>query len=209
HEIEPVKHGLRNYLEVFHEMLDSIGATGFDRSKSVIPVGRSLSPINGGHRVAAGLLEGHPLWCRVVDEGLHTHNYNYLYFRNRDVHVAGGLSDAWLNAMALEYCRLKQQTYAVLVFPSATGKHQEVMDVLLAHGHVVYEKDFFLSRGGQLNLIRCVYIGEPWLGTSENDYNGANAKVSLCFANDGPLRFFLFETHDPQNAVKAKAGIRA
>src|SRR5690606_1333476 len=56
HEIEPVKHGLRNYLEVFHEMLDSIGATGFDRSKSVIPVGRSLSPINGGHRVAAGLL---------------------------------------------------------------------------------------------------------------------------------------------------------
>lgn len=209
HELEPPKHGIDAYLDSFHRILDSIREEGFDREKSVVPVGRSLSPINGSHRIAACVLHGKDVSCRVMDEGLETHNYNYLYFRNRETHVPGGLAPAWQDAIALEYCRLKAETYAVLVFPSAVGRHREILDVLLAHGHVVYEKEFFLGPAARLNLIRCVYAGETWLGTAQNGYNGANAKASLCFASDGPLRFFVFETHDPQDAVRAKAGIRA
>lgn len=209
HELEPVKHGLEAYLDSFHGILDSIKARGFDPRESVVPLGRSLSPINGGHRVAACLLHGKDVRCKVTDEGLETHNYNYLYFRNREVHVRGGLAPAWQNAIALEYCRLKPEARAVLVFPSAAGRHREVFDILLSHGHVAYEKEFFLGPSGRLNLIRCVYSGEAWLGTATDGYSGAQAKAAGCFASAGPLRLFIFETHDPEGAVRAKAGIRA
>ncbi len=208
HELDPVKHGLAAYQESFHEILDSIKTVGFDLQKSPVPVGRSLSPINGGHRIAACLLHGRDVSCRVVDEGLDTHNYNYLYFRNREAHVQGGLAPAFSNAIALEYCRLKRETYAVLVFPAATGRHLEIFDILLTHGHIAYEKEFFLGKAARLNLVRTVYAGEPWLGTEATAYNGANAKASLCFDGDGPLRLFIFETHDPEEAVRAKHEIR-
>lgn len=208
HELEPVKHGLAAYQESFHEILNSIKTFGFDLQKSHVPVGRSLSPINGGHRIAACLLHGRNVSCRVVDEGLDTHNYNYLYFRNRETHVQGGLVPAFANAIALEYCKLKRDTYAVLVFPAATGRHREIFDILLSHGHVAYEKEFFLGKPARLNLVRTVYAGEPWLGTEATAYNGANAKASLCFNGDGPLRLFVLETYDPEKAVRAKHEIR-
>jgi FkbM family methyltransferase len=209
HEIEPVKHGIEAYLDTFHRILDSTKSDGFGPTQSAVPVGRSLSPINGSHRIAACLLYDKEVRCRVVDEGLETHNHNYLYFRNREDHVPGGLAPDLQNAIALEYCRLKPETYAVLVFPSAVGRHREIFDILVAHGHVVYEKEFVLGPNGRLNFIRCVYWGEPWLGTAENGYPGANAKAGYCFANDGPLRLFVFETHDPERAVTVKAEIRA
>jgi hypothetical protein len=208
HELEPVKHGLDAYLESFHAILDSVKARGFASDKSVVPVGRGLSPINGSHRIAAALLHGASVACRVVDEGLETHNYNYLYFRNREDHVAAGLAPAWQDAIALEYCRLKPETFAVLVFPSAEGKHRQILDALLAHGHIVYEREFFLGPMGRFNLIRCVYAGEPWLGNARNRYQGNNAKTDFCFAKPGPLRLFIFETYDKASAQRAKAEIR-
>lgn len=140
HELEPVKHGIEAYLDSFHAILDSTRMQGFDAEKSVVPLGRSLSPINGGHRIAACLLYGKDVPCKIMDEGLETHNHNYLYFRNRETHVRRGLAPVWANAIALEYSRLKPETRAVLVFPSAVGKHREIFDILLSHGHVAYEK---------------------------------------------------------------------
>lgn len=208
HELEPVKHGIDAYLDSFHGILDSTRTDGLDPRRSPVPLGRSLSPVNGSHRIAACLLHGRDVHCRVTDDGLETHNYNYLYFRNREVHVRGGLAPAWQNAIALEYCRLKPETFAVLVFPSAVEKHREILEVLLSHGHVAYDKEFFLGPAARLNLIRCVYSGEAWLGTAKDGYNGANAKVAGCFSSAGPLRFFVFETHDPQNALRTKVAIR-
>ncbi|HJS78002.1 MAG TPA: hypothetical protein VJ778_11360 [Burkholderiales bacterium] len=209
HELEPVKRGIEAYLDAFHEILDSTKATGFDPEKSRIPLGRCLSPINGSHRVAACLAYGKDAGCRLVDEGLETHNYNYLYFRNRGENVPGGLAPELQNAIALEYCRLKPQTLAVLVFPSAQGRHRRIMDILLAHGHVVYEKEFWLGPLGRLNLMRCVYAEEPWLGTARDGYVGAQEKADYCFDRPGPLRLFIFETYEPGAAVLAKSEIRA
>lgn len=207
-EIEPPKQGLTAYLETFHRILDSTKADGFDPRRSVIPIGNTLSPVNGSHRIAACLLYGREVSCRVTSEPLEGHNFNYLYFRTREAHVRGGLAPAWQNAIALEYCRLKPETYAVLVFPSAAGRHREILDILLAHGHLVYEKEFHLRSRGPLNFVRCVYWGEPWLGTEEDGYGGANAKAHACFARPGPLRLFIFETYERESAVRAKTEIR-
>jgi FkbM family methyltransferase len=207
-EFDPVKQGLEAYLDAFHRILDSTKSEGFDPGISQVPVGRSLSPVNGGHRVAACLLYGKDVGCRVTDEALESHNYNYLYFRNREANVPGGLAPKWQNAIALEYCRLKPQTYAALVFPSAEGKHREIMDILLSWGHVVYEKEFHLGPRARLNLIRCIYAGEPWLGDARDGYGGTNAKVAYCFARPGPLRLFIFETYAPESVARAKAEIR-
>lgn len=207
-EIEPVKEGVAAYLDSFHDILESTRKEGFDAAKSLIPVGRALSPINGGHRIAACLLHGQALSCEVRDEGLPTHNYNYLYFRNREAHVPGGLAPHFQDAIALEYCRLKPHTYAALVFPSAPGRREDILRILLSHGHLVYEKDVVLGERGRFNFIRRVYAGEAWLGTAANRYAGNNAKAALCFTQEGPLRLFLFEAHDPASAVKAKSEIR-
>jgi hypothetical protein len=209
HELEPVKRGVEAYLEAFHEILNSTKTNGFNPDKSRVPIGRCLSPINGSHRIAACLAHGRDIDCQLVDEGLASHNYNYLYFRNREENVPSGLAPEWQNAIALEYCRLKPETLAVLVFPSAQGKHRRIMDILLTHGHIVYEKEFWLGPLGRLNFIRCVYSDEPWLGSARDGFAGGQEKAAYSFAKPGSLRLFIFETYEPESAVLAKAAIRA
>ena len=143
----PQKIGLDAYLKDFHEILDTVKSTGFDSSKSIVPVGyKSIS--NGSHRVAACLLYNKPVYCRNVKfKGVEA---TADFFKNRKKFVKDGLEEKYLDAMALQYCELKKMSTVVLFFNCE--RIEDFKKILKTYGYVVYGKRVLLGQNGLKNL---------------------------------------------------------
>lgn len=195
------KKGINAFIEEFHKILDSIRESGFDSSKSAIPVSYTNNLIDGSHRVAACLCYNRPLTVlRFHFEGWH---YPYDFFRQR------GLAEVYCDAIALEYCRLKKNTHMVLLFPSAIGRDREVREILREYTSISYEKSIQLLNDAPLLLMTQVYREESWLGDLKSGYPGAALKARECFRGTGPLRVFIIETDQPEKLKEVKDRIRA
>ena len=206
-ESDPLKENLADFIRDFHALLNSIKAQGFNPAHSVLPINPYGEICNGGHRVASCLLYNHDLFCREDEcEGVRAF-WTLEYFR------LCGLEEKHLDAMALQYCELKKDTYIVHVFPAATSDEWVIEDILREHGGIVYSKAIWLSDEGALNLIKELYEGEAWLGTTENHFSGARWKANLCFPEaqiaTTPLRVYLFSCQNLEKAVQCKRKIRA
>jgi glycosyltransferase involved in cell wall biosynthesis len=172
------KYGLDDYVNSFDKIIDSIGKKGFDSTISQVPIvaGKSISPLNGAHRVAAGILHNKTISCKKGEDkkdGMLC-DYNYLKSCNLDSY--------WMDMMALEYAKLKDDTFVVSLFPSCSNtKDEEVREILKEVGEIVYEKDVQLNKSGGLLYTIEMYQGEPWIGNWNNRFHGANNKSKLCF----------------------------
>lgn len=200
------KSGLDEYVNSFNDILDSI-KNGFDSKKSFIPVIKledgSLSPLNGSHRTASAIVHNKNVFCKegvLKKDGIFC---DFKYLQNL------GLEEKWMDAMALEYIRLKNDNFIVSLFPSASNKKdEEVREILNDMGSIVYEKDVYLNEMGALNYTREMYYGENWTGGWHDSFHGANNKSKLCFTDfNKPLKVFLvnfISKNDPGREVKNK-----
>jgi len=195
-----------DFLKAFDLLLDGIKDNGFDESISLVPIDNQNVIIDGAHRLAACLLYNKPVHCVRFDT--RAESYSFQYFENGTRFAPEGLKDTWCDAMAFEYCGLNKNTFVVAVFPSATGKDLEIEEILAQYGHVYYKKSVHLFNHGPLNLIKQMYKGESWLGEWKSSYAGALGKATHCFANEGPVRVYLFETDRLDEVKTAKEQIR-
>ena len=188
------------YIKCYNAVLDSIQKGGFDSNISILPLGHDNEALDGSHRSAASLYYGREMKAiRVPDVSA---NYNYNLFIDR------GLDLKYCDAIAYEYCKLKANTYIVVVFPAAEGQNYEVEHILNKFGKVFYKKEVCLNKRGARNLIINLYKDEKWLGGRENCFQGAEAKVAPCFTMDNPLRVYVFECDDISSVISAKEEIR-
>ena len=201
------KNSFDAFLSIFHKTLDSIKANGFDRDRSLIPVGRENILLDGSHRIAACILDNRKVTGVFCDAAAFI--YDYAFFKNYTRHVKTGLVEKWSDPMALEYCRLKKNTYIVTIFPSAEGEDETVRGILQAHGKIAYEKYVKLENYAPTLLIRQMYSGEDWIGGPRNCFDGARQKAELCFTKKGLVRVFVLEANEPQSVNAAKEKIRA
>jgi len=212
-EKKPKKKGLDNYKSEFHKILESVKQKGFDNNISYIPFHtKSRSPLNGAHRIAASIFFNKSVYCRPSSEA-EGQLCSYYYLANRGVHVPGGLSKELSDLAALEYCRLKKNTFIVTLFPAAEGQDDLVRELLFKKAGLVYEKSFKLTDQGGFNFIRLLYDddasrGNPWLGNWHDNFAGAKSKVSYCFTNPSPTRIFLIETKNVEDCKILKEEIR-
>jgi GT2 family glycosyltransferase len=200
------KKGIEAFLEAFHSILKSIRTFGFDEGLSLIPIGRDNIILDGSHRVAACLLyrkEFTGLFCDIP-----AYVYNHQFFRSYTKHVKTGLGAPWTDAMALEYCRLKQNIYIVTVFPAAQGQEEQIQRILRENGEIVYSKAVKLTGQGPVLLMRQMYSAEKWLGSWSNNFQGARQKAALCFTSSGPVRIYVLETDQFNRVNTAKNKIR-
>ena len=200
------KVGIDAFSTAFHQTLDSIRQRGFDNAESLIPVGRNNVILDGSHRIAACLLYNKELTGFFCDTNAYEYDYNF--FRNYTSHVATGLSSKWCDAMALEYCRLKENTYIVSVFPSAVGHDDRIREILIEHGKIFYEKAVFLKNQGPTLLMKQMYSGESWVGDWKNHFIGAQQKAALCFTQQGPTRVYFLEADTLEQVQEAKCRLR-
>lgn len=115
------KQGIRAFIDAFDNILDSIKNSDFDDEKSIIPIGTNNAVIDGSHRLTSCLLHDKKIKAVILNK---QPNFSYSYFRNKK------LSSKWCDAIALEYCRLKKDTYIAVVFPSAIGKEDKLKKIL-------------------------------------------------------------------------------
>jgi len=200
------KSGIETFAEAFHSILKSIRTDGFDDGVSLIPIGRKNIILDGSHRVAAGLLYNKELTGLFCD--IPAYVYDHQFFSNYTKHVKTGLGAPWTDAMALEYCKLKQNIHIVTVFPSANGQENQIQKILQENGDIVYSKAVNLIGQGPVLLMRQMYSGEKWIGSWNNNFQGARQKAALCFTRSGPVRVYVLETDQIHRVNEAKRQIR-
>ncbi|WP_173179008.1 glycosyltransferase [Desulfosarcina ovata] len=200
------KNTSNKFINRYNNLLDEIHKNGFDEEKSLIPVGKNNLILDGAHRIAACLLYNFPVTCLFTDTL--AWEYNPIFFKFYEKHVKGGLDEDWIDAMVLQYCRLKRNIYVASVFPSAEGNDDVVVDLLSKQAQIIYKKDIEIRGYGQQLLIRQMYSGEQWIGGVENKYLGARQKAYFCFSKPGPLRILFLETDNKRALSDAKEKIR-
>ena len=199
----PNKSSFEAFDAEFKNIIKSIQTKGFDQSVSRIPVEDSRYILNGAHRVAASMALNKQVVCREGKDGADGQkNCNWTMFSKLRLPIV------YSDRVAVEYAKLKPNTFIATLFPSAQGNAQLAFDVLNKHGNVFYYKAVKLNGNGPLNLMKEFYTDEEWAGGYHNNYAGYREKARLCFTSDHPTYFFLVEFDSLQASVNAKAEIR-
>jgi hypothetical protein len=201
----PSKNSPDSFLGQFHEILNNIKASGFDKTISKIPVADGTI-LNGSHRLSACLLYDKDIFCRPGINGVDgTKDCSWRYFRdhtNTDIEFS--------DRAALEYAKLSKKCYTITLFPAAvkTGKVDRVRDIIEKFGKICYEKKVSLSQKGLTNLMKELYWRETW--ATENNGAGFAQKSRLCFGDmtDSHTVLFLVDFLDLETATKCKQEIR-
>jgi hypothetical protein len=190
------KHNFLEYLNSFNLLLDSVKKNGFCDSFSIIPVG-STCIVNGGHRVAACLLYNKSVLGEPVQEQGVFASASYL--KKRTKFTPEGLKEKYLDAMALQYCELKQNTYMIFMFPCIDWCSIDGVDsdaILNTFGSIVYKKTIKLSENGLLNLTKLMHKNARWLGDYNNNFVGARRyirKIKSLTEDTNKIAVYLFE----------------
>ncbi len=185
------KAGKTAFVEGFNRVLDSVKESGFDTLNYLVPMVNDYL-VDGGHRTVACLLYNcdiAALLTTELDENNPPMPLDYRHFEER------GFKRIFSDAMALEYCRLKPNTYWFIINPSFEGKSQEIEDILKAQGKIYYQKDVFLWKSGMAHLNHHLAL-----------FNGCEAKQPR---RSGITRVYLFESETLEGAIAAKQKLNA
>jgi len=197
------KNSYEKYEECFLNLINDIGSSGFDKKISTIPVVDRKYILNGSHRLAAALAHNKEVWCH---DGVNVRDgqlvCDYKMFKQLS------LNEEYMDQTAIEYCKLKPNTYVVCLFPIVNNKLSEVYNILRSNGDIFYSKQITLNAAGATNLMRELYLGEKWAGNWTNNYAGFKHKANLCFSDYSPVNVVLISLDNVDTAKKVKQKVR-
>lgn len=195
--------------EEFKKIITSLQNEGFKEEISQIPILDNEYMVNGAHRVAAALVLDKEVSCRpanMPNDGQKDCSWNNHF-------EVLGLPTRYANQVAIEYAKLKKNTYVVTLFPSAKGDFRSAIDVINKYGKLYYYRKINLTGYGPLNLMRELYTGEAWAGGPHDNYHGFRMKEGLCYTTDSPTYVFLAEfpnfeiTKSVKNDIRNRHGV--
>jgi GT2 family glycosyltransferase/glycosyltransferase involved in cell wall biosynthesis len=195
------KEGLAAFVASFNNTIDSLKQNGFDSNQAMIPISKNDELIEGAHRVAASIYLKNNI--EVLAFNSPGWEYDYKFFASR------GLNSSYGDAIAFEFCKLKNNAKMVMLFPSADGKDAEVEKILKKYGGIFYRKDIYLTQKGSVLLMSQIYKDEQWLGSMHDGFRGAQHKAAECFKSTLPLCLFVFDPLYDADLIAAKDEIRA
>ena len=191
------KDSFEKYEHVFSCLVEDFEKSGFDSNKSVIPLAKDGSIINGAHRTAAAIFLQIPVGTVQTDR--HSSLYDYHFFQRRGVPVE------MLDAAAQTFIKYDDRCYLALVWPAARGNGDHIEKVL---SRVVYKKCVSLNYNGAYNLLAQAYRDQPWIGSAADNYPGVLFKLTKCFPNFGDVRAYLFQADSLAQVLELKEKVR-
>lgn len=204
-EEEPKKKNFEDFKSAFDSILNT---TKGDTKSSFPPIQVNQNGIirNGSHRLVAHLLYNKPIKIKKIQGDNFCVYFDFFKKRNLD--------EKYLDAMALEYCQLKSNSYIMVIYPSAEGQDDIVSSIIKKHARVIYQKNIFLSENGGLNLILTAYKNDSWtIEGYKNNYSNVRYKSNKCFPKKliikNPMKVYLLEAKDLSSIQKCKAAIRS
>tara|TARA_B100000214_G_C23969820_1_gene629512 strand:+ start:1059 stop:3062 length:2004 start_codon:yes stop_codon:yes gene_type:complete len=208
YELSPPKSKKEDFIKSFKETIESIYEKGFDNKISKIPV-MNGSAINGAHRIAAAIVLNKDLETIETNSGEGQYNASFNYFKNKSNFVPGGLDQVYLDEMALEYCRRKQNMYTITLFPSHEIQIAVIEKLIDNKTNIVCKKDINLNANGKINYVHNLYYGENWIGSKQDGFGGIRDKSRLTFTKGDNITVYLVEEDKSENLVTLKDQIRS
>ena len=210
-ELSPTKNNIEEFYTAYHEILDSMKTEGFDEKKSYIPVHENKFLLNGAHRLAAAIQYNKPVVCKNSPLNAGQIDCSAFYFQNRKNIVPSGLVEDVSDSMALEYCRLKKNTFIATVYQHAFSNMNAVFETFKKYNiGIVYSKDIRLTNNFPLNYMLAMYGDEEWMrGSKSHGFPGAVSQASHNFSHGTDIKAFLIECDNVNTALEAKIEIRS
>lgn len=199
-EADGRKHSLKCYINSFHEIIDSIHEYGFDPELSIVPINSDRQVLDGSHRVAASAYFGGDITVAEFD---HAHDFSYKTFCDQKK-----IPQELLDFVALHYCILNENSYIVNLRPIADGKESVVEKILERYGHIYYKKEINFTLTGSILCEHLFYKSEKWIGSPEDNFSGARARVDRFYNEKRPMRVYALECPTLDQAKEAKQCLR-
>ena len=206
----PNKNGEQSFLDCFNDIHESINTDGYKEDLPPVPITEEGFLLNGAHRLASCIKNGCDIPTQITSDPRAGQVDCTSYF-----FLQSGLDYRVCDSMAIEYAKLKENTFIVTIFPVATkkGNMLEIRDILVSNGcKVIYEKGIVLEGHGPVNLMRQLYSGESWGGDISNGYSGYCLKANYCYKDSAehPTYAFLVECEEGgvEHMLKVKDKIR-
>ncbi len=194
---EDNKNSFVKYLQLFDETLRSFEEKGFDEEKTLIPLSKNGSIINGSHRLASAIYHKLNVSCIFTEEKSMFANYQYFYDRN--------IPSEYIEMAVNKFIEYAENVYIAFLWPSGKGYKEEVESFFQ---NVVYKKQLKLNHTGALNLLVELYKHMDWVGAKESGFPGALQKVTECFPNTESFTVVVFQSDSIESVRKVKEKVR-
>ena len=192
------KNSINQFLKVFHEVFKDIKVNGFNQNKTLIPLSKNNSIVNGAHRVASAIYLNKTIDC--IEIGVEDDIYNYRFFYNRKV------SNGILDIVAIKFIEYASNVHIAFFWPIEKNIDIDVESML---PNIVYTKKIQLNFNGAHNLLSQIYYGEEWLGSVEENFPGSMGKMTECFKTFDAFQIVAFQSNDLNEVLKIKENIRS
>ena len=191
------KSSIEKFIEIFDDTFEEIKSSGFDASKSLIPLSLNASIANGAHRVASSIFLEKEISCVSLDTYNHLYDYDFFYKRNID--------QSSLDAVATKFVEYTSNIYIAFIWPTAVGNDNQIEEII---PNIVYKKEITLNINGAHNLLSQLYYGEDWLGSVEDNFKGTRGKLVECFKTFDSVRVIAFQAESLDEVLEIKEKIR-
>lgn len=198
------KNTFDDFVQSFNNLINSFRVTGFDSSKSIVPIDKNNILIDGAHRVSCAAYFGKTVHVVKIHQNFSKPlTVPYTFF---DKQLCG---EDTLDAMALEYCRWHHNIHMLFIWPKAfySVRKSEADKFIEESIRVVYRKSLKLGYNALRNLILEIYHNVPWMGTVENGFKWPNVKADEVYSGNGDIEVILLEEQrgiDAMTALKSK-----
>ncbi len=193
----PKKNSPQSFIDIFNSTYESIKNDGFSYNKSIIPISKNKTIINGSHRVASSIHLKKSLFCLEIEEKEPV--YDHQFFSQRKVPID------LLDEAALKFINYADNIYMALLWPSSKSSKKDQINFF---PNAVYVKNIKLNINGFNNLISQIYFKEEWLGDKRNNYIGLKNKAIKCFKKNSLLRIILFQCESISSVNILKRNVR-
>ena len=202
------KASAQDFTTSFQKTIQSLKETGFDNSKSIVPVTNSLFPLNGAHRIAAAIALGMDKMPVQLTSSSHTFNWDAKFFTKKGfdtkysdfartqflMHINNRVESV-LSFLQYHY----DNVHAVVLFPSVRNQKVDfVKTIIKEYAKIITEHAFWLKNDAADMFVQQIYPNEAWVS------NGAWGKTKYCFPSDTkkfPIRVFFISTPLPLKKV--------
>jgi hypothetical protein len=194
-----LKTGKSEFLESFSSLYHDILDNGYDEHRGLIPVTKTMVPIDGGHRIAICALLEIEVKVIILDEGT---CFNYQYFSEKRLNQS--ISDF----IAFTYCLYNKNAHIALLYPVGGVKRDEqTFKILNDRFDVFYVKEVELYGNGPFLLVQNAYRLHPWFSHTDQNEN-VKRKMKACFQGLAPLKVVVFHADSLDDVLSAKDAIR-
>lgn len=198
------KNTIEKYFSAFDKLIDDIKENGFDYTKSIVPVGKNGSIIDGSHRVAIAWY--YNLQLPIVRIENRSKDYNFEFFKER------GLDEKYLNFMSWLFVLYSHNSYVACLWPRAYSRNKDkihaVDELIRKTCGIFYRKEIKFNYHGIEQLMIHIYGKQPWAGTVNDGYKGIPVKARNCYGNSAFTTVYVLPNAKIDTILHLKAEIR-